>query len=366
MPSVHLDQRLVCRRDAEAGESEKGTIPLRSLRLRGGIVLALLFALALLSGCGGVITPEREVSPSPTSPLFPSPTLLRPTSLPPYRPTPTTPTPTLTPTPIVHVVQQGETLSSIAARYGVSVEALQVVNGIENPLLLQVGQELVIPTGEEPVSPGGGLLLPTPTPLPIGVRGVGFYETPVGSLDCYGEVVNTTPYTVTNVLVRVTLFDAGGNALLTGEAFAATDFLFPSGRAPYDRAPFRILFLSPPEAFASHQVTVLRGEVAGALAADYVPLAVSNVAGAPSAPQFEVRGEVRNADPEQTAKRVVVVVTTYDGEGRVNGFRQRMLETEGLAPGQTMPFQFLITTYGGSPADFSVVAYGRTQAAGGE
>jgi len=317
-----------------------------------------VIALALLSGCGGVITPEggpETPAAVSTPPSTPSP---RPTATAPYRPTPITATPTVTPTPIVHVVQQGETLSGIAAEYGVSVEALQAVNGIENPLLLQVGQELIIPTGEEAAA-GTSLLLPTPTPLPIGVRGIGFYETPAGSLDCYGEVVNTTPYTVTNVLVRVTLFDAGGNALVAGEAFAAADVLFPSGRAPFDRAPFRILFLSPPPDFASHQVTILRGEFAGALVKDYIPLAIEQVEGVPSGPQFEVTGEVRNADPERSAQDVVVMVTTYDEEGRVNGLRQQTLAAEGLAPGETASFRLLLTTYGDPPADFSVVAFGR-------
>ncbi|HEY76359.1 MAG TPA: LysM peptidoglycan-binding domain-containing protein [Thermoflexia bacterium] len=326
----------------------------------------MLLLLALLSGCGGVITPERETTTPVPPPPSPSPPPVRPTAGPLYQPTLTTATPTVTPTPIIHVVQRGETLSGIAALYGVSVEALQVVNGIENPLLLREGQELIIPTGEEDVTPGGGLLLPTPTPLPVGVRGIGFYETPVGSLDCYGEVVNTTPYTVTNVLVRVTLFDGSGNALLAGEAFAAVDLLLPSGRAPLDRAPFRILFLSPPPDFASHQVTVLRSELAGGLAEDYVPLVVSGPAGAPSGSQFEVTGEVRNTDPERTVQRVVVVVTTYDEEGRVNGFRQQTLAAEALAPGEAFAFRLLLTTYGEPPADFSVVAYGRTQAAGGE
>ncbi len=322
--------------------------------------------LVLLSGCGGVITPERRGGTPTAVPSSPSPPPDRSTAVPLYQPTLTTATPTVTPTPIIHVVQRGETLSGIAAQYGVSVEALQVVNGIENPLLLREGQELIIPTGEEDVTPGGGLLVPTPTPLPVGVRGIGFYETPVGSLDCYGEVVNTTPYTVTNVLVRVTLFDAAGNALVSGEAFAAADLLLPSGRAPFDRAPFRILFLSPPPDFASHQVTVLRSELAGALVEDYVPLSVSNPSGTPSGPRFEVTGEVRNDDPERTARQVVVVVTTYDGEGHVNGFRQQTLATEALAPGETISFRVLLTTYGDPPLDFSVIAYGRVRTAGEE
>jgi stage VI sporulation protein D len=42
-------------------------------------------------------------------------------------------------------VQSGDTLSSIAARFGVSVQALINANGITDPNSLSIGQVLVIP-----------------------------------------------------------------------------------------------------------------------------------------------------------------------------------------------------------------------------
>jgi len=47
----------------------------------------------------------------------------------------------------VYVVQPGDTLSAIAVRYGVSMAALVRLNGIRNPSLIYVGQRLLIPTG---------------------------------------------------------------------------------------------------------------------------------------------------------------------------------------------------------------------------
>ncbi len=44
-----------------------------------------------------------------------------------------------------HVVQRGETLSVIAARYGIASGTLQKANNIRNPDLLVVGQKLVLP-----------------------------------------------------------------------------------------------------------------------------------------------------------------------------------------------------------------------------
>lgn len=326
-------------------------------------ILALLMAFVLgTTSCGSVVTPTGK-APSAVSSPSPSPSF--PTSASPASPIPgpaggfiePPATPTVTPTPIVYVVREGDTLAGIAAQYGVSVEALQRVNGIANPLFLQIGQTLIIPTGqEEAMAPTE--LLPTPTPMPFGIRGVAFYETPVGSLHCLGEIVNTTAYTLTNVLVRVTLFDAAGNALIGGNAFAAADILPPEARAP-----FSLLFNAPPPNFVSHQIVALRGEVAGELAARYVPLALEEVNGAPYGPSFEISGMVRNADPARTAATVVVVATTYDDAGQVTGFRQQSVDVgeEGLLPGATAPFRMRFTVYKGVPANFTVAAFGKTR-----
>jgi len=47
----------------------------------------------------------------------------------------------------VHVVQRGETLYSIAVRYGTTVQAIVNANGLRNASLIYAGQRLAIPTG---------------------------------------------------------------------------------------------------------------------------------------------------------------------------------------------------------------------------
>jgi LysM repeat protein len=47
---------------------------------------------------------------------------------------------------IIHVVQRGEMLSTIARRYGINMWTLARANGITNPNRIYVGQRLVIPT----------------------------------------------------------------------------------------------------------------------------------------------------------------------------------------------------------------------------
>ena len=52
-----------------------------------------------------------------------------------------------------HIVQAGESLSRIAARYGVTLQALVTANNIANPNQIFVGQSLRIPTTGQPAAP---------------------------------------------------------------------------------------------------------------------------------------------------------------------------------------------------------------------
>jgi LysM repeat protein len=49
-----------------------------------------------------------------------------------------------------HIVARGETLTSIARMYNVSVSDLQKLNHIDNPLKLQAGQTLIVPAPPTP------------------------------------------------------------------------------------------------------------------------------------------------------------------------------------------------------------------------
>ncbi len=63
--------------------------------------------------------------------------------------------------PTSYIVQPGDTLSSIASRFQVSLEDLMRANGLSNPDYVQGGQELLVPIGGLPPA------TPTFTPVPI-------------------------------------------------------------------------------------------------------------------------------------------------------------------------------------------------------
>jgi LysM repeat protein len=76
---------------------------------------------------------------------------------------------TLTPTPVIHVVQSGDTISGLALKYDVPAEDIIAANNLQNPNYLPLGAELIIPVGGLPqVTP---TFTPEPTatdtPLPI-------------------------------------------------------------------------------------------------------------------------------------------------------------------------------------------------------
>ncbi len=97
-------------------------------------------------------TPSPTDTPPATLTFTPSNTL-----------TPTNETPSITPTPACgseYVIQSGDYLSTIAAKCGVSVEAIKALNPTLDPNNLQIGAKILLPP------PGTGF---TPTVIPTGL-----------------------------------------------------------------------------------------------------------------------------------------------------------------------------------------------------
>jgi murein DD-endopeptidase MepM/ murein hydrolase activator NlpD len=88
--------------------------------------------------------PTPEVTPPA---LLPTPTLAVPDGAAATPGVTVTPDPNAPPIPRVHVVEDGENMTIIAANFGVTVEEILAVNNLANGDLLQVGQQLIIPGG---------------------------------------------------------------------------------------------------------------------------------------------------------------------------------------------------------------------------
>lgn len=323
--------------------------------MKPGYLLVIGLSALVAMGCGQVVRrPEPSPTPTPTLSTVRLVTPLpRPTSTAAALPTLVLPqaTPLPTATPILYTVRAGDTLIDIAHRYGVSVEALRAANGNIAPERLQIGQLLIIPP-PTPIGPAGSdnLLLPTPTPLPLELAGLSVRETAVGSLWFLGEVVNPTNVAVEHVAVRVSLTDAGGQELDSGLVYTVLDLIPPGGRSP-----FGLLFPGRPAGLASFQTALVSAEPVAALGERAPDLTVTEHTGGPAGTFYRVTGKVQNTG-EVAVEEVLVVITLYDAQGAVTGFRAQTLHLH-LEPGATVPFDVRVIPSGGT-ARYSVAAQG--------
>jgi hypothetical protein len=122
----------------------------------GALVLAAvaLFSLPTLlglfgdeGGAGGSPSPSGAASAGPSG-------------------SPAEPTPTPGPTQLIYRVQGGDTMSTIADRFGVPLAALIEANRetVPDPDLLQIDQEIIIPLAAPTTLPG---VTPSPSPSPV-------------------------------------------------------------------------------------------------------------------------------------------------------------------------------------------------------
>lgn len=321
--------------------------------MRQPLILIISFCcLLLLAGCGGQIITRATPTPSATPVIsLALAATQRPTATPaPYTPAPTA-TPTITPTPIIYSIQRGDSLLKIANQFGVSVSSLQDVNGITDPRALRVGQELIIPSDEEP----GDSRTPTvaPTALPFAVENITFNNTALGGLWCFGEVHNTTGGDLEQAGVTVSLLDKDGAVVAEAQDYVQIE-LIPVG----GRAPFAIRFAAPPASFASYLAAPWRG-VQGFVGAYYRDLIAQDTQGKGERyATYTVSGFIANTGPED-AIDVSVTVTLYDALGRVIATRRGPPENNVILLGGRTAFTLELTPAGGPVASFRVDALGR-------
>jgi LysM repeat protein len=325
---------------------------------RSGLWISVLIWSAM--GCGGrVIT-----GPTPT-PASLAISLATPTVLPTLIPQVLTPAPTNTPaptaTPAVHIVQPGDTLLGIALQYNVTLEELYQVNGVLKPELLQIGQSIAIPVpgsvGKPAGDDSGAIIAPTRPPLPVKVENAARYQTPVGSSWILGEVFNSTDQPIENVQVRVALLNSAGQEIASESPFVALDAVPPGGRAP-----FSMLFSTPPEDVIDFTAYVVRADQAYNFAARYTQLQVVEVQTRTVGSQVGVSGKVTNTGTSN-AVGAHVVITLYDEQGHVTGFRQFTLPDDQLAAGGATTFDAVVSPDPSAPVvvNSSVAAQARTR-----
>jgi LysM repeat protein len=168
-----------------------------------------------------------------------------------------------------YTVQSGDTLASIALRYGTTVYALMHANNLSNPSFIYPGQQLVIPgmapppagpqpplvQGEAPLVPGQPAvdqgskapIVPTSTPSPRerGPRFAKRREPPEVTMAWQGHIVSNEvvagPYTRFPSVLRVSVGGTKGQAVKVTEAVSGWYTIGLSGTKP-EYGPFTCEF----------------------------------------------------------------------------------------------------------------------------
>ncbi len=218
--------------------------------------------------------------------------------------------PTLT--PIAYTVVKGDTLSSIAGRYGITVESLLSANPGIQPAALTVGTKLVIPAGE------AGTAQPIPTAAPLPVLQARCWPEATGGLWCFALLQNDFAETLENISAQVTLVDANGEELATQTVFALLDIL-PGAKA----MPLAAHFPPPVPADADVRVQVLTAIRLLPGDTRYLPVMLENslVSVDVSGRMAQVSGRVVLTGTG-TVNTLWVLATAYDADGNVVGLRR--------------------------------------------
>jgi LysM repeat protein len=128
---------------------QRGTPPLLLTTMVLAIIFVMLLLYPILTSQKGsqAYTPLPSLSAEPTEEA--------------------TPTPEASPTYLIHVVQKGEFLQSIAQRYGVTWQEIAALNNISDPSKIYPGQKLKIPprsaASPTPTESPSPVLTPTPS-----------------------------------------------------------------------------------------------------------------------------------------------------------------------------------------------------------
>ena len=314
-------------------------------------------ACCLLAACMGGCAPERSDGVVDAVPAIPTVVAATPTpyaAVPTYTPTPIIRidvrlppgTPTPTPTPQRHVVEAGDTLIGIAARYGVAVADLQELNGVVDPRSLQIGQRLEIPVRSIPEEDAN------PVRARHELRRVAVAVDGLGIAWVMGEVVNLEAVPVEQIRVAARL-QAADDTELTRRTALAVRHITPPGEA----APF--MFRLGKVSQTIHGWTLAVASIKPAHIGGYATaLSVGEL-------RFEqqpsgtvlVSGLVANhetvavADPE-------VVVTALDDQRRVTAVRAMLPGERVLAPDDEVAFDGVLIPLGEPVADVTAFAQG--------
>lgn len=241
-----------------------------------------------------------------------------------------------TPTPILYVVEQNDTLIGIARKFHITLEQLVSANPTIGSQALVVGLILVIPPEQRTESD------PTATPWPVSIQQTQCYRNLDSSLWCLVLLKNEIVETLQNLSIAISLIDSNNKVVNTKTAYAPMDLL-PPGKFVAIGTLFHEVI---PDGYRPQSQILSASRLPSA--DKLYPLVhiqkklVQVKWGGLSA---RVSGQVALDPQSDGAERVWILAVAYDQTGTVIGF-QRWESNKHLAPTNVLSFDFEVSSLG--------------------
>ncbi len=233
---------------------------------------------------------------------------------------PITPPPAAT--PFAHVIAKGDTMGSIALKYGVGLQDLLAANPKIDPHFMTIGQTVNIPIKVNGLDPGA---LPTLTPVPVQQAMPDCYSTSDGGAWCFYRVKNDQAQALENLSAWIGLFNPSGELLFSQTALAPLNLLSPGMSLPlaaYFPPPVPGGFTVRAELLTA--IPVAKGDPRYLQARVELDETIVSQDGK----QATVKGSVVQPAGKPPAKVVWLAVVAYDVDGDVVGMRRWELDRQ--------------------------------------
>jgi LysM repeat protein len=254
-------------------------------------------------------------------------------------------TPIPSATPLIYVIQKGDTFSELAERFKISQDELKAANPDVSPNSMTVGATLLIPGKSNAQADAS-----TPTPVPVPVTQTICHPSADSGLWCFALIQNNTSGVLENVSAQMTLLNENNNVLASQTAFTLLDVI-PANLS----MPVYVFFPNMPSN-ASLQVQILSAIQLNS--SRYLPATLHNTIAQINwnGLTAQLNGDVILPAESTAATKVWVAAVAYDKNGRVVGVKR--WEGGAIQPGGSLKFNFAVSSLGSAidAVDFFVEA----------
>lgn len=248
--------------------------------------------------------------------------------------------PTQTPTPRAYSIKNGDTMSVIAFRNGLTLEELKAANPGVDPYTLSVGMTLYIPA---PSHVSATAQAPTPTAVALTAGSVNCLTTATGGEYCFAMVNNEQEFEVGNISAEFRLTNAVNGEVLTRPA------TLPAARIGAGSSIVLFAFFAPP-VFSNPKASllVLTASEAGSGSSNspVVSLVEPSINIAADGNSALVSGQAGVDAGSVDAGMVWVTAAAFEASGAVIGVRRVEL-ADGVKAGSAVPFEMIVYSLGG-------------------